>query len=85
MLQACVGCGRPTTQSRCEACSGGRLPGWEWERLKERILRRDRYVCAICGGIAVTVDHIRPISAGGSNDPANLRSLCRDDHLDRHR
>jgi 5-methylcytosine-specific restriction enzyme A len=84
MLQACVGCGRPTTGSRCADCDG-RLPGWEWERRKRRILRRDRWICAICGGLAATVDHIRPISAGGSNDPANLRSLCLDCHLERHR
>ena len=85
MLQACAGCGRPTTSTRCQACTTARLPGWEWQRLSARILRRDRYVCVFCGGIAVTVDHIRPKFARGSDDPANLRSLCRRCHLDRHR
>jgi 5-methylcytosine-specific restriction endonuclease McrA len=85
MLRACVGCGAPTSSSRCSACSNPRLPGWEWQRLSAQILARDRYRCAFCAEKAVTADHIRPIEAGGSNDPANLRSLCRDCHVDRHR
>jgi 5-methylcytosine-specific restriction endonuclease McrA len=83
MLQACVGCGTPTSGSRCSDCDG-RLPGWEWQRLKALILGRDRYICAICGAIATTVDHIVPIAAGGSNAPANLRSLCAICHDERH-
>lgn len=32
--------------------------------------------CAVCGAPAVTVDHIVPKTAGGSDDWANLQSLC---------
>ena len=84
MLRTCVGCGGPSLSARCDACMTSRPSGWAWQRLKARILARDRYVCAFCGGNAVTVDHIEQVSAGGGHDPANLRSLCRDCHLDRH-
>lgn len=30
-----------------------------------------------CKGVATTADHIAPVSAGGSNDVANLRAACR--------
>jgi 5-methylcytosine-specific restriction endonuclease McrA len=39
------------------------------------IIRRDP--CAYCGGLADTVDHIVPISAGGRNHWSNLAPACR--------
>jgi 5-methylcytosine-specific restriction endonuclease McrA len=46
--------------------------------------------CEHCGAPAVTVDHIQARAFGGSEDPANLASLCRrcadrKDHQDRER
>lgn len=32
--------------------------------------------CAYCGGSADTIDHVIPVSRGGSNLPANLRPAC---------
>jgi 5-methylcytosine-specific restriction protein A len=84
MLRACVGCGSPSSTPHCSSCETPRLPGWAWQRLSAQILFRDRQRCRICGGVAVTVDHIRPKSLGGSDDPANLRSLCGRCHADRH-
>jgi hypothetical protein len=56
-------------------------PGWL--ALRYLILRRDKYRCCICGTAAgdgehvrLEVDHIVPRSRGGSNDPANLQTLC---------
>ncbi len=50
--------------------------------LREQIFRRDAYQCRQCGsaprnGINLELDHIVPISRGGTNDPHNLQTLCR--------
>jgi hypothetical protein len=31
----------------------------------------------VCGAPATEIDHIRPVSIGGTDDPANLRAVCR--------
>jgi 5-methylcytosine-specific restriction endonuclease McrA len=49
-------------------------PGWA--SVRAAILERDHWACALCGAPAADVDHIRPRSAGGGDDPGNLRSLC---------
>lgn len=61
------------------------IPGWAAIRL--RILRRDSYKCQRrdhygrpCLLPASEVDHIVPVSQGGSSDPANLQALCRECH-----
>jgi 5-methylcytosine-specific restriction enzyme A len=46
------------------------------DTLRQQILERDGYRCVICGQPANVVDHIIPRSAGGTDDPANLQSLC---------
>lgn len=33
--------------------------------------------CWMCGGIATSIDHVKPLAKGGSNWPANLRPACR--------
>jgi len=46
-------------------------------RVRPTILARDGYHCALCGAPApLEVDHIVAIAKGGSNDLANLRTLC---------
>jgi len=45
------------------------------------ILTRDHYRCVCCGraaedGVKLEVDHIIPVSRGGTNQPKNLRTLC---------
>lgn len=58
--------------------------------LRWQILERDRFSCTICGiapskraGAGLHIDHILPVSRGGTNDPANLRTLCSDCNLGR--
>ena len=44
---------------------------------RETVLSRDKYRCVKCGGReCLTVDHIVPLSLGGSNLLANLQTLC---------
>ncbi|MBD1553623.1 HNH endonuclease [Pseudomonas typographi] len=52
--------------------------GRPWRRIRERILLRDQYTCQGCGQITqdLEVDHIVNVAQGGSDDDANLQSLC---------
>lgn len=51
-------------------------------RLRFEILKRDRHACRYCGATApdaiLTVDHVIPRALGGSDDPTNLVTACRD-------
>ncbi len=55
------------------------------KRLRYEILRRDCFTCQYCGGKApatrLHVDHIEPVSKGGTDDPRNLRTACIDCNL----
>lgn len=51
--------------------------------LRYDVLKRDGFRCCKCGrsaqnGIELEVDHIKPISKGGTSDISNLQTLCRD-------
>ncbi|QJT70878.1 hypothetical protein GR7B_00080 [Vibrio phage vB_VcorM_GR7B] len=56
----------------------------EWRDLREIILKRDGYCCTKCGrhkselkaGECLQVDHIKPVSRGGTDKKSNLRTLC---------
>lgn len=52
------------------------------KRLRFEILRRDGHQCRYCGRLAtdgqLTVDHVVPVSLGGSDAPSNLVAACRD-------
>jgi len=54
----------------------GRFTRAEWQHVKER----QDYTCLDCGqrepAIKLTIDHIIPISKGGSNDIANIAGRC---------
>jgi 5-methylcytosine-specific restriction protein A len=58
-----------------------------WTALRKRILKRDGHQCTAVVGASVGnarrcehrathVDHVVPVSQGGSDDEANLTSLC---------
>lgn len=45
----------------------------------EGIIVRQRGKCAVCGNplkYGVHIDHVVPVSRGGTSDPANLQALC---------
>lgn len=51
--------------------------------LRYQILERDHFRCTCCGAnpatnpsVTLELDHITPVSKGGTNHPSNLRTLC---------
>lgn len=55
--------------------------GAAWDRLRKRILTRDKHLCQPCldrGRVtaASQVDHILPKAKGGTDDPENLQAIC---------
>jgi hypothetical protein len=49
-----------------------------WREIRERIFERDGNVCAYCGAPGAThIDHVVPVSAGGSYEDSNLVVACR--------
>ena len=51
-----------------------------WPKLRAAKLNANPR-CQVCGRPATQVDHIIPLSAGGTHDAANLQSICRPCHL----
>jgi len=57
---------------------GGTRPILIPQDIRWTVFRRDGYRCVHCGSpIDLGIDHIQPVSSGGSNDPSNLQTLCR--------
>lgn len=59
--------------------------GYAWQKLRKLVLQRDAYLCQECYKKqkltpATDVDHIKPKSAGGTDDQDNLQSLCKSCH-----
>lgn len=55
--------------------------GWEWVKLRGRILDRDQHLCQACyrkGRIteAREVDHIVPKAQDGTDEDENLEAIC---------
>lgn len=48
-----------------------------WYNLRKKVFKRDGYKCVKCGFPKnLTVDHITPRHAGGTDELSNLRTLC---------
>lgn len=59
--------------------------GTDWDKQRERILRRDHGLCQVCAAagrvtLAREVDHRVPKAEGGTGDDSNLQSICRACH-----
>jgi 5-methylcytosine-specific restriction endonuclease McrA len=48
-----------------------------WRKTRERILRRDGYICQYCAQEADTVDHVIPRRVGGLDSDDNLVAACK--------
>lgn len=50
------------------------------KRLRFEVFRRDNHTCRYCGGHApdatLTIDHVVPVTLGGSDEPTNLVTAC---------
>ena len=55
-----------------------------WDELRSAIYARDSYECANClvngPNVEFHAHHIVPLGAGGTNNPSNLKTLCRSCH-----
>jgi hypothetical protein len=54
---------------------------WVRQSTRLAIYLRDGMACAYCGGgvedgVRLELDHVRPASKGGGNEPANLITAC---------
>ena len=49
----------------------------EWKKQRQRVLKRDGYICAYCGQDATEVDHIIPRAKGGGHELDNLVACCK--------
>lgn len=48
--------------------------------IRFEVFERDRFTCQYCGGkapnVELEIDHVIPLSAGGSDDVLNLKAAC---------
>ena len=56
--------------------------------MRHEVFKRDKYTCRECGasksdGVVLHVDHIVPVSKGGSDELDNLQTLCSDCNLNK--
>jgi 5-methylcytosine-specific restriction protein A len=78
-VRFCPDCNQPrwkATNTPKSRCAEG-----NWRKKRKRILKRDNHHCqiryvGICTGIATEVDHITPVTQGGTDDDWNLRAAC---------
>ncbi len=63
----------------------------EWQKIRENILKRDNYLCQVCGMPAEEIHHKIKLTPQNINNPNvsmaedNLTSLCRDCHFNEHK
>lgn len=63
---------------RCEPTEARYLWQIQRKKLSPLIFARDENICKICGSTErLEIDHIIPLSKGGSNELKNLQILCR--------
>ncbi|MDA0780661.1 MAG: HNH endonuclease signature motif containing protein [Proteobacteria bacterium] len=53
--------------------------GRKWRKLRLWFLKQNP-LCVVCGTAGTDVDHILPLSKGGTNELSNLQTLCHSCH-----
>lgn len=55
------------------------------KRARYEVLKRDNHTCQYCGekapDVTLHIDHVIPVSLGGTDDPGNLVAACKDCNL----
>lgn len=79
----CQAHAKPAWQG-ARTASSRRTGNRRWKVQRAKALQRDGHTCQVrgprCTVGATEVDHIVPVSAGGTDDLSNLQSVCRADH-----
>ena len=58
------------------AWGDGRTKTAEWKRIRNIVLKRDECTCQRCGDTGNEVNHIIPVTEGGTDALENLETLC---------
>lgn len=73
----------PALCSYCFSDSKLKFASLKWEKLRFRILTRDKYMCRYCGNspmhdteCRLHIDHVHPVVLGGNNGEKNLITSC---------
>ena len=58
------------------------VSSWQWWKLREAVLKRDRLTCRYCGAkperhSPMECDHVLPLAQGGRTALENLVAACR--------
>lgn len=63
-----------------------RFPSRQWESVRQFVFERDNYTCVYCksSALSLEVDHVIPVSRGGSNHISNLATSCRECNRSKH-
>lgn len=88
MEKYCKNCGRVFKDSDFKLCPycGNQLSTREGRqpipsKLRHKVFKRDGYRCVECGAskdeTTLEIDHVTPVSKGGTNDIDNLQTLCK--------
>src|SRR5262249_3502421 len=64
--------------------SSARTRSPDWGNIRKGVLHRDNYRCVECGATEADVHHLLPRSAGGTDEPSNLVTLCDGCHAAHH-